>query len=67
MNASVVSLALGRIFRLAARPTQPGDVADFERCRALILNELAPETPYRVELVHSWVRDQHADLMRGGR
>jgi hypothetical protein len=39
----VVELALGRILRLAARPEQPGDVAEYERCRALILDELAPD------------------------
>lgn len=38
-------LALGRILRLASRPEQPGDVADYERCRALILDTLAPVTP----------------------
>lgn len=63
MNASAVSLALGRIFRLASRPTQPGDVADFERCRAVILTELEPSN---VEPVICWARDRHADLMRGG-
>lgn len=67
MKASAVSLALGRIFLLGSRPTQPGDVEEYERCRALILDELSPCTPYRVEPVHSWARDQHADLMRGGR
>lgn len=67
MRASAVSLALGRIFRMMSRPTQPGDVEEFERCRALIMDELAPDTPWRVEPVHSWARDQHADLMRGGR
>lgn len=31
-------LAMGRIFRLMSRPEQPGDIADYERCRAMILN-----------------------------
>jgi hypothetical protein len=30
-------LALGRIFRMGARPSQPGDVEEYERCRAIIL------------------------------
>lgn len=29
---------MGRIFRLMSRPEQPGDIADYERCRAMILN-----------------------------
>ena len=33
-----VQLAIGRIFRLASRPHQPGDIAEYERCRALILD-----------------------------
>lgn len=31
-------LALGRILRLGSRPTQPGDVEEYDRCRAIILN-----------------------------
>lgn len=40
-----VQLALGRIFRLMSRSTQPGDVADYERCRALILDAVGESTP----------------------
>ncbi len=38
-----ISLAIGRLFRLGSRPTQPGDIADYQRCRAVILD--ASETP----------------------
>ena len=38
---ALASLALGRIFRLAARPEQPGDAAEYERCRAIITDNLA--------------------------
>lgn len=31
-------LALGRILRMGSRPTQPGDVAEYERCRTIILD-----------------------------
>lgn len=41
VDRAAVALALGRIFRLGSRPTEPGDVEEYERCRALIL-ELAP-------------------------
>jgi hypothetical protein len=26
------------------RATRPGDVAEYERCRLIVLNELAPDT-----------------------
>ena len=39
----VVEMAIGRIFRMAARPEKPGDVADYERCRKLILDALDPD------------------------
>lgn len=57
-----VTLALGRIFRLGSRPTQPGDIEEYERCRALIIGELgdAPEG-YRP----NWARDRHGSVMRG--
>lgn len=38
-----IALALGRIFRMAARPEQSGDVEEYERCRLVILN-LAGDT-----------------------
>ena len=33
-------LALGRILRMCARPTRPGDAAEYERCRAIILDAI---------------------------
>jgi hypothetical protein len=32
----VAELALGRILRMGSRPSQPGDVEEFDRCRAII-------------------------------
>ncbi len=51
-NGSKVSLALGRIFALLLRPPRPGDIEEYERCRAIVLAELAPghaplPAPYR--------------------
>jgi hypothetical protein len=37
-RAKAIELAIGRILRIAQRPTQPGDVEEYERCRALILD-----------------------------
>lgn len=36
----VVELALGRIFRMGSRPFQQGDIEEFDRCKALIMNAL---------------------------
>ena len=33
-----MELAIGRIFRIMSRSEQPGDVAEYERCRSLILD-----------------------------
>lgn len=32
-------LAFGRIMRMASRPTQPGDVEEYERCRRIIMTD----------------------------
>jgi len=48
-------LALGRILRLAARPSQPGDVAEYERCRAILLDALDPQLP---DYTPNYVRDR---------
>ena len=39
-DTATIALALGRIFRKASRPTQAGDIDEYERCRALILDRL---------------------------
>lgn len=38
LESRVVSLAMGRIFRMGSRETQPGDVAEYTRCRDLVLD-----------------------------
>ena len=53
---TTVECALGRIFRVGSRPTQPGDVAEYNRCRQLVLDilggdESAPYAP-------NWTRDR---------
>lgn len=54
-DREIVALALGRIFRLASRPTQPGDVEAYEEARAIVLahapGALGGWSP-------SWVRDR---------
>lgn len=52
----IIELALGRIFRLGSRPTQPGDVAEYERCRAIILD--ATDDPH-VDHRPNYARDRN--------
>lgn len=42
---ALVHLALGRIFRLMSRPFQEGDIEDYERCRAIVMDASDP-IPY---------------------
>lgn len=37
-RAQTINLAIGRIFKIAERPERPGDIAAYERCRAVILD-----------------------------
>lgn len=37
-QTQMVNMAIGRIFRIASRPEQSGDVAEYTRCRNLILD-----------------------------
>ncbi len=32
----LVELSIGRILRLGSRPAQPGDIEDYEHCKAII-------------------------------
>lgn len=47
IDSSSINLAIGRIFLLASRPEQPGDIADYERCRALIMSQIEAPTDDR--------------------
>lgn len=35
---ALVSCALGRIFTMSMRPFQEGDIEEYERCRAIVLD-----------------------------
>lgn len=39
-NTDIIDLAIGRILSLGSRPTQDGDIEEYERCRAIILKAL---------------------------
>ena len=55
----VMQLALGRIFRLASRPAQPGDVEEYERCRRIIMTAQDPGVP-------NWTPNYARDWSKGG-
>jgi hypothetical protein len=60
-DAQTINLAIGRIFRLASRQEQAGDVAEYERCRSLILNVLDPDmTSHQATMAmqHDYGRDR---------
>ena len=56
-DSQTVELALGRIFRIASRPTQPDDVAEYERCRRLILDVLDSTGDVKADHAHCYARD----------
>jgi len=52
-----VQLAIGRIFRMASRPTEPGDIELYEQARSIILNAAdGVMAPYHEP--HCWARDR---------
>jgi hypothetical protein len=61
-ETAAVRLALGRIFRLLSRPTQPGDAEQYEECRRVILDVIEPPDP---AYVHCWARDRNRGASGG--
>lgn len=59
---AIFRLALGRIFRLASRPTQPGDVEQYEAARRAFYAAY-DAAPFAVEPDH---RPNHAGQRRDG-
>ena len=53
---SLVSLALGRIFRIMSRPFQPGDIEEYERCRAIVLDNV--DEPVASDSRPNYARDR---------
>jgi hypothetical protein len=56
-RSRAVGLALGRILRLGARPEQPGDIEEYERCRRVILGAIGTEAAY-VDRRTNYARDR---------
>jgi hypothetical protein len=63
-ETKTVELAMGRIFGMLQRAEQPGDVAEYERCKALIIDMVNP--PPFVDHAPNFARDRHAIVMMGG-
>jgi len=58
------NLALGRIFGMMQRPERDGDIAEYERCKAIFLNAIGvTEMPCVAE--HSFAGDYRQILMSG--
>lgn len=55
-DSAAFGLAFGRILRMGSRPTQPGDIEEYERCRAIIMG-MRPDAvaPYQL----NWARDRN--------
>lgn len=54
----IVALALGRLFLLGSRPFQPGDIEQYEACRAVILAN-SPNSS------NNWAPDYARDHRKG--
>lgn len=50
-----IQLALGRMFGMMLRPFEPGDVEEYERCRAIVLDVSDPVTQ---DTRPNWARDR---------
>ena len=59
-QSKIMELALGRIFRLGSRPTQPGDIEQYEAARHAFLTAYDAD-PFEVKPDHSpnHVRDRN--------
>lgn len=57
-DKKTVELAMGRIFGMMLRPGQAGDVAEYERCRKLIM-DLAGDGFTPSDSAHCYVRDRN--------
>jgi len=60
-----VNAALGRIFKLMSRPAQLGDEAEYERCRAAVLDVVQPIDPLAHRATEVTTPDYIRDRRRG--
>lgn len=59
---ALVRLALGHILRISSRPAQRGDVEEYERCRAIVL-DLTDSSTHPV--TSTWTPNYARDRFRG--
>ena len=60
-----VRAALGRIFSMMSRPSQPGDEAEYARCRAAVMDVVEPLDPFAHRTTVSTAPDYIRDRRRG--
>jgi hypothetical protein len=56
-NDQIINLAIGRIFRIASRPTHPGDIEEYERCKAIIMDLAEASGHMSVDTRPNYARD----------
>ncbi len=57
-DTKTAELALGRILRMGSRSEQPGDGAEYWRCRNMIMDILEPVMPAYVDRAPCYGRDR---------
>lgn len=62
LRAQVLAeLAIGRIFRLGSRPTEIGDVEEYERLRAIIMDAAPNPTDHKPNYVRDRLKGAAGD------
>ncbi len=61
-NQKAAELAMGRIFGMMQRPEQAGDLAEYQRCKQIIMDAVGFETS---DTEHCFARDYRSILMSG--
>ena len=56
-----VTLAIGRILRILARPTQAGDAEEYWRCRGIILDHSQAKPDHTPDYAHDWNKGAQGD------
>lgn len=58
LERAAVEGAIGRILRMGARPSQPGDGAMFDACSRIVKDILDPDGAGIPDTAPNWVRDR---------
>ncbi len=58
LNTAAFELAFGRILRMGSRPAQPGDIAEYNRCRAICLDAAEGTIDTTASYTPNYARDR---------